>query len=279
MAYRSLLTILTDRTIARRTLEHAIALSKTLDAHLNALCLGVDRTQTSYFYEGANAIIIQESLAQARTELVENAGFARGLLERSEIRWSMDEQLTQIADLNRQVAQKARFCDLVLLPRPYGEDRGGELEVAVEAAMFEGDAPVLVVPDQGAFPPVPERIMVAWNESAEAMTAIRRALPFLKAAQTVHIAIIGPPERRIERSEPGSMLGQMLARHGVNCTIDVLGKTRPQVSDILNRHAMDTGAEMIVMGAYGHSRFREAILGGATRNMLEAAQVPVFMAR
>ena len=71
----------------------------------------------------------------------------------------------------------------------------------------------------------------------------------------------------------------MLSRHGVQCEIDVLAKNMNRVSDVLNRHAVDTDSEMIVMGAYGHSRFREAILGGATRNMLEQAKVPVFMAR
>jgi nucleotide-binding universal stress UspA family protein len=70
----------------------------------------------------------------------------------------------------------------------------------------------------------------------------------------------------------------MLSRHGVSCEIDVLSKSLNRVSDVLNRHITDTGADLLVMGAYGHSRFREAILGGATRNMLEHATVPVFMA-
>ena len=74
------------------------------------------------------------------------------------------------------------------------------------------------------------------------------------------------------------MLSQMLARHGVKCEIDVLSKSMTRVSDILNRHASDTESDLIVMGAYGHSRFREAILGGATRNMLEQSSVPVFLA-
>ena len=109
-------------------------------------------------------------------------------------------------------------------------------------------------------------------------TAIRKALPFLTKADTARIIVIDPPQHGPERSDPGGMLAQMLARHGVKCEIDVLSKTMPRVSDILNRHATDTAADMIVMGAYGHSRFREAILGGATRNMLEKATVPVFMA-
>ena len=70
----------------------------------------------------------------------------------------------------------------------------------------------------------------------------------------------------------------MLVRHGVKAEITVLAKTMPRVSDVLLRHARDMNADMIVMGAYGHSRFREAILGGATRNMLENAKIPVLMA-
>ncbi len=71
----------------------------------------------------------------------------------------------------------------------------------------------------------------------------------------------------------------MLTRHGVKAEIAVLARTLPLISDILNCRATEIGADMLVMGAYGHSRFRQAILGGATRNMLEKAQVPVLMAR
>ena len=144
--------------------------------------------------------------------------------------------------------------------------------------MFEGRAPVLVVPDDATLSGQPKTVMAAWNESVEALTAMRMALPFLMSADLVRIVIIDPPQHGPERSDPGGLLSQMLARHGVTCEIDVLSKTMTRVSDVLNRHATDTGSEMIVMGAYGHSRFREAILGGATRNMLEQAKVPVFMA-
>ena len=124
----------------------------------------------------------------------------------------------------------------------------------------------------------PKTVMVAWNESVEALTAIRKALPFLIKAELVRVVVIDPPQHGPERSDPGGMLCQMLARHGVTCEIDVLSRSLSRVSDILNRYAVDTNSDMMVMGAYGHSRFREAILGGATRNMLEQAMIPVFMA-
>ena len=121
-------------------------------------------------------------------------------------------------------------------------------------------------------------MLVAWNESVEALAAIHRALPILQAADNVRVTVIDPPAHGPERSDPGGLLSQMLARHGAKCEIDVLSRSMHRISDVINRHAADTGADLVVMGAYGHSRFREAILGGATRNMLEQSEVPVFLA-
>ena len=122
------------------------------------------------------------------------------------------------------------------------------------------------------------RVIVAWNGSSEALSAVRAALPALIAAESVNIVVIDPPQHGPDRSDPGGALAQMLVRHGVNTEISILAKTMPRVSDLLLRHARDMDADMLVMGAYGHSRFREAILGGATRNMLENAKIPVLMA-
>ncbi len=278
MAYKTILTVLTDTRFAQAPLDQMTALASSQDGHAEALCLGVDRTQTGYYYAGANALVLQETLERAHTEANSVLQFAEDNLKRSGVRWSSDSGVAQLADLGRHVAHRARFSDLVIAPRPYGENRGAEVEAVVEAALFEGRAPVMVVPDSAEPVTQPRRVIVAWNESTEAMAAIRRSLPLLMAADTVHIVVIDPPSHGPERSDPGGMLSQMLARHGVKCEIDVLSKSLTRVSDVLNRHVKDCNAELIVMGAYGHSRFREAILGGATRNMLEKAAVPVLMA-
>jgi nucleotide-binding universal stress UspA family protein len=278
MAYKSLLTVLTDTMITDAPLGQLIALAQAQDAHAEALCLGVDRTQTGYYYAGANAMVLQETLTRSHDEAAEILAVANDRLGQSGLRWSAEEGVAQIADIGRHVAHRSRFTDLAILPRPYGQGRGPEVEAVVEAALFEGHTAVLVVPDDVAPLGQPKTVMVAWNESVESLTAIRRSLTFLQAADLVRIVVIDPPTHGPERSDPGGLLSQMLARHGVRCEIDVLSKTMTRVSDVLNRHARDTAADMIVMGAYGHSRFREAILGGATRNMLEQAAVPVFMA-
>ncbi len=277
MNYKSLLCVLTDSDFTAAPLAQGIALAEAQDAHLDVLALGVDRSQTGYFYAGADALLMQEMLKRAHEEADAVKADAEDALGKSDVRWACDTGVTQIADLGRHVAARSRFSDLVILPKPYGKNQGTELEPTLEAALFEGQAPVLMVPESAKPFSAPKTISIGWNESAEALVATRAALPFLKEADLVHVVVIDPPTHGPNRSDPGGLLSQFLSRHGVRVEVDVLSKTQPRVSDVLLRHATDTETDMIVMGAYGHSRFREAILGGATRNMLEQANIPVFL--
>ncbi len=278
MAYKSLVTVLTDLEMDGAALQAAIKVAHQEDAHLDVLCLGIDRTQPGFYYAGANALVIQENLVSAQEDAVKLEHAVTKRMKGEDIRWAVQPATAQTAWLTSAVAHQTRLADLVILPKPYGEGRGHESEVITEAALFDGHVPVLVMPDKGEWPDPVRRAIIAWNESAEALCAIRAAMPILQRAETVDIAIIDPPPHGPDRSDPGGQLSQMLARHGVRAEVSVLAKTMPRVSDILCRHCTDIGADLIVMGAYGHSRFRESILGGATRNMLELADVPVLLA-
>ncbi len=278
MQFKSILTVVTDHDLLPSTLSHAAAVAKGHDAHLDVLCFGVDRTQTGYYYAGANAMVLQETLSRASSEAEALANAAREALEKTDLLWRVDHGVAQLADIGRHVAARARFNDLVVLPQPYGDGRGIELEPVTEGALFDGQVPVLVVPDDVEPKANPERVAIGWNESNEALRSVRCALPLLVQAKTVHVVVIDPPKHGPNRSDPGGMLSEFLARHGVKPEIDVLAKTLPRVSDVLMRHVADIEADMVVMGAYGHSRFREAILGGATRSMLEQTGVAAFMA-
>jgi nucleotide-binding universal stress UspA family protein len=278
MSYNCLFSVLTDTALVDETLDHAIAMAGAHNAHLDVLCLGVDRSQTGYYYAGASAVVLQETITRAQEEAEEIDAKVRQRLGREDMLWASEKGVCQLADLGRHVASRARFSDLAILPQPYGEGRGAELEPAAESVLFDGRTPALIVPPTAAPAVSPRRVVVAWNESAEALAAVRAALPALTTADQVHLSIIDPPTHGPTRSDPGGMLSQYLARHGVKVEIDVLSKTLPKVSDILIRHATDIDADLMVMGAYGHSRFREAIFGGATRSMLEDATLPVLMA-
>ncbi len=283
MAYKSLLTIVSDPGVVAHTLAAAIAVARREDAHLEVLCLGIDHTQIGYYYPGSGAIILQDDMARAEQDAAVLETLVTAKLGIEGLRFSVETAMAQMGGLTELIARRARFSDLVILPKPYGKHASAHADLLVEAALFQGQTPVLVVPVTG-LPEVlvkatlGEEVILAWNESAEALVAIRAALPLLCAAKHVTIAIIDPSSHSAERSDPGGALAQMLARHGVRAEVVVLAKTLPRVTDVLNRLVRDKAADLLVMGAYGHSRFREAILGGATVDMLELAEVPVFMA-
>ena len=278
MPYKSLTMFLAAEPGMREAIEAAVSFARRHDAHFDVCCLGVDNTQAAGFYAGAPAMIYQEALDQARTEAEALEAKARAQLRNADIRWSTDSAVVTLGGVASYVGLKARFSDLVLMPRPYGDQRGINDEAMIESALFDGQAAVMVLPEGLDRIDAFDRIVLAWNQSNESLRAARRSLPLLKAADHVSIAIIDPPTHGPERSDPGGLLTQMLSRHGVRAEVSVLARTMPSVSDTLMRHMDDQQADLLVMGAYGHSRLREAILGGATRDMLEKLKTPVFMA-
>jgi len=283
MPCKTLLTVITAHAARPApdlsALDAAIGLARSENAHLEALCIGIDETPYGFFYGDASIAVLQDAPDRALEAARAEEKRLKSRLSREDIRWSVDTALSQQATLSTVVSQRARFSDLVVLSRPYGEGRNPVDVAVLEAALFDADVPVLVLPEGQAIAAEPRRIVVAWNRSPEALSAIRAALPLLIRAQAVDIAIIDPEDYGPERSDPGGALAQWLARHGVRAEISVLARTLPRVSEVLIRHLRDRQADLLVMGAYGHSRFREAILGGATRELLETAPVPVLMAR
>lgn len=281
MAYRSVFTVVTGTDHAALAISAAANLCAAHAAHLDILALGIDNIQLGYAYVGSEAVLVETAMQQAATEARAHEKAARAAVEAQSpgLAWALETAVVQIGMLSDLVANRARFADLVILPRPYGRLTATGADIVVESALFNARAPVVILPTEGAAPVLPpRRIVLAWNQSPEALTATRLALPFLKTADQVVITVVDPPVHGPERSDPGGLLCQMLVRHGVKAEVSVLARTLPKVSDVLARQVQDLNAEMLVMGAYGKSRLREAILGGATRNLLESAEVPVFLA-
>lgn len=277
MAYKSILAVVTEPALLAASLTIATDLCRAEGAHLDVLCLGLDRTLLTGFYPGDGAILLDQTVQQAQAEAQALYQSAKTQLQQQDIRWSLDWGAAQVGGTGNLVAERARFVDLVVVPRPAADAQNRDADIIIEAALFDGGVPVLVVPQSGLPANWGDSVIVAWNQSREAMRAIRGAMPLLQAAKSVSITIIDPPRHGPERSDPGGQLSQMLARHGVHAEVAVLARTLPRVSDVLKRHARDRGATLIVMGAYGHSRLREYVLGGATRAMIDGTEVPVFL--
>lgn len=279
---KSLLTILTEPALAERQVENAIAFARARNAHLDVIALGMEVAPFNDGQLGAAMSLVQAAFDRAQTEANALTTSAKALLAAAgpELSWAIEPQLVLNQGLAGVLGLRARTSDLVILPQPYGRGRGQDAEAVLDTVVFDARAPLLVLPSAPLSQPATafERIVIAWNQSTEAMAAIRAALPLLQQAKTVSVAVIDPPGHGPEQSDPGGLLCRMLSRHGVHAEVAVLAKTLPRVSDVLTRHLGDMGADLLVMGAYGHSRLREALFGGATRDMLESCPLPMLIA-
>ncbi len=122
-------------------------------------------------------------------------------------------------------------------------------------------------------------LRIVWTPRKEAARAVADAMPFIEAAESVHIAIIDPDTGDdAHDEEPGTDLAAALARHDVPVTVNALPSAGQSVTGRLLIHAADCGASLIVMGGYGHLRLRESLLGGTTRDMIRQSAVPLLKA-
>lgn len=150
---------------------------------------------------------------------------------------------------------------------------------AIEGALFHAARPILLASARQFLTLAPKRVLLAWNSTIEATRAARESLEMMKHAEVNIVTVDPKPETAKDGEEPGAEIATYLARHGVKATVDRLPSAGLRVDEVLPQHALDTAAELIVMGAYGHSRIRERILGGVTKAMIDNPIVPVLMVR
>ena len=278
MAYRSLLSVIYDDAHDNAQIAAAAMLARRFDAHLELLCLGIDEMQVGYYFAAADAVLHQTSIAMAREKAQTLLERCKAAMAAEDIRWSAQAVVAQMGGLNEVVGQAALFSDLVVQPMPLTQGSGPVGVAVTEAALFSARAPVLLLPESGLPQGFPRRAVIGWNGGVEAVNAVRAALPALQLAGTASVAMVDPPVRPGAQSSPGQSLAAMLDRHGVKADISLLPKTRTRISEVLLQHAKDQDADLFVAGAYGHSRFREAILGGVTREMMAHADIALLMA-
>lgn len=177
------------------------------------------------------------------------------------------------------ISLQARYADLVVISQTDREDTTASVTAAFpDYVSLNCSRPVLIVPHTGNFPKIGNKILIAWDGGREASSAITNALPLLRQAQLVQVAVFNPQSRpSVHGEQPGADIALYLARHGVK--VEVIQKnTQGDIGNALLNLAVETTTDMIVMGSYGHSRFREILLGGVTRTILESMTVPVLMA-
>jgi nucleotide-binding universal stress UspA family protein len=187
---------------------------------------------------------------------------------------------TDLADAGRQFSRIARGFDLAVVGQTEPGTNAVE-EMIAESALFEAGRPVIFVPYIQKAPLKLDNAMVCWDGSRSAARAIADAMPLLARAGRVEVVTVASERGKQDEIQgadiQGADMGEHLARHGLNVEVNRIAGGDIDVADALLSHAADSGADLIVMGGYGHSRLREFVLGGVTRGILRSMTVPVLM--
>ncbi len=255
--------------------DYAVSAASMLDAHI---------TGVAFAYEpnvpGASMGYLPVEILEAKRR--DNEAAAKIAIDRftaataragvSAQPWLLSSTFADAAD---QFGRMARRFDIAIVDQ--GEpDNNTTAAVILESTLFESGRPVIVVPYIQKAPLKLDHAMIFWDRSRPAARAIADAMPLLERAHLTEVVIVAKDARHEEEIE-GADIGLHLARHGLNVEITRLERGDIDVANALLSHSVDCGADFIVMGAYGHSRLREFVLGGVTRSMLRSMMVPTLM--
>lgn len=255
--------------------KYAISMAAALQAHITGITFWYDpiqlMSQLSYMGSG----LVEQELLDYRGEANATLDRFSEAADRSAISSERLMFPIDLTSIGGQFGGIARRFDLSVVAQP--ESEGAAIEnMIVEGALFDSGRSVIVVPYIQTEPFKLDRIMICWDGSRPAARAVADAMPLLALAGRTEVVIVADkPEKEDELD--GIDIGQHLARHRVDVKINHIIREKIDVADALLSHAADSSADLIVMGAYGHSRLRELILGGVTRSILRSMTVPALM--
>ena len=279
MSYKDILVLLDERSSSKPRMDAAISLSRRFDAHLTGLWIAAEAaipgfvaSQLTNAAQEARRSARQEAIAAAQKDF-ETACSKAGI--RSEWR----DAVVLSGDESPTIKRHVRYCDLVIAGQPDLENSTADERQLLEDLLIGCGRPVLVVPSIGVLSDVGQRIMVAWDSGREATRAVADALPLLREAKEVEVVTVDA-RRSVDAhgEEPGADIARHLVRHDVKTKVAQLKRGPLTIGDLLLNRVADNGYDLIVMGAYAHSRLRELVLGGVTKHMLRHMTVPIFTA-
>jgi nucleotide-binding universal stress UspA family protein len=273
MAIKDMLFVLEPDAERQPAAAFATKLADGLGAHLTAAGVVYEMLVPSGFTGDYPAEIMAGLTEQSRER---NAASYAQMCKAGPA--SLRSELVEIdaipGEARYELARLARHFDLTIIGQP--RERNSEVSLMAESALFESGRPVLFVPHIQKTAPKLNRVVVAWDGSRTAARALADAHSILEKASTIDVVSISDP-RLSYKELPGFNITRHLSRHGLNAELKRL-PTSGDIGDTLLSYAADAGADLLIMGAYGHSRLREFVLGGTTRTILGSMTIPVLMA-
>lgn len=274
MAFRDILVVLTSypEPTPVSVVEEAVAVASLLGAHIAALSCEMHVQVPGHFMSGAvvglPGIIAEEAGKSRRNAQDLLASFEAAAAKAGVSCESMLERC-QTVEVPELLVEYARLRDLTIMPEQ--NDRW-----YAEAVMFGSGRPTLILPQKPRSRPFElGTVAVAWDFSRAAARAVSDAMPLLEKAKRVRVVTV-LNEKRLDQKHSAEGLSKNLTRHGIDIVLDrVDAKGRP-IGAVLEAYVASHGVDMLVMGAYGHSRLREFVLGGATNSLLSKPPLPIL---
>lgn len=285
-AFKTILVAVSDGEPCRSALDTALRVGRDFSGHVQALHVGADPTGVvPLIGEGMSSVMVEEIMAVAERASAERKTRARALFNQRLETYGIPFVETPLApsgvcaswreEVGREdelIAWRGRLADLIVLGRPRNTAELPSL-ATLNVALMDSGRPVLVAPPE---PPTVfgKRVVIAWNGSAEATRALAASMPFLQLADSITVLTYPENERDPTRAAD---LASYLAWHGIKVDAREFTVHPAAIGPTILEQVNMLGGDMLVMGAYTHSRLRQLILGGVTRHMLESAAIPLLL--
>jgi len=277
MSFKDIIVYIDGTEASKARVAFAVALAKAQSADLIGIAFAPKALLPLYgadvgLADMSGVLEVVKAQGEVALEGFKTCAAAGGVEAEGRLMQGMSEEFPH------DFASLARQVDLTILGQPRDGDPLIGQYALVERCLFASGRPVMIVPAAPAEMALDGTIVAAWDGSAEAARAFNDALTFLKPAKRV-VLLVGVLDGAGDRAEPATddMVAH-LTRHGVNVEVTRVPASEGDIGRLILSQAKDVKADMIVMGAFHHSRWREFILGGVTLTMLEEATIPLFMA-
>lgn len=278
MSIRDILLHLDPATDNAAEINAAMQLAEAHDAHLAALATAANAELPLYGFAGLSTSVFTALDNQVAHEIERVKSAFEVACSRHDRHAEFRSARVYEAETSDVVALHGRHADLVVMRQSEpGTRRAGGSDV-VENTVVAVGKPVLVVPYAGAPEQFGQNIILGWDGSREAARALKDALPFMQSAAKVHVLVVNPESRGDAHGElPGADIATHLARHGLNVELATERGGSIDPANLILSRAADFGADLLVMGAFAHSRLQQTLFGGFTTTILKEATLPVLL--
>ena len=279
MSYTEVMVHLDYSTACPERIKAAISLAKRTNARVKGIALALESTINNYL-----GIPMKSGLDDSQKKAIEDAAKTviaefEAAAKEADVKFVSQILRCAATQAPGQLAFHARHADISVMGQPNPDkDSAGFIESLYEGVLFGSGRPVYLVPYYGRIEVAARNAVIAWDGGKKSARALRDAIPLLKGRGKATVLVINPEKRRgAHGDKPGHDIAEYLRGHGVDAKVESFSNDDLPTDVLILNYLADNGADLLVMGAYGHSRLREKAFGGVTNSLVHQMTTPILM--